>query len=179
MHVNIIFCVLTFIILIAVILTADSLTTAMLVITLLTNFLVISSHFGKIGKTVGLTIQNVDSSEQQKVELQGKETEHTASSADNISEENLSIYGAEYEKWHAYNDSYTTCYDEPKSVIGSSCSERTFDIDTMNALTAQKRARDKKCMDGVALKDMNYYKEHFGDEFKETEDRIWWGRSDH
>ncbi|SIP86052.1 Hypothetical protein PACV_339 [Pacmanvirus A23] len=178
MHVNIIFCVLTFIIMIAVILTADSLTTAMLVITLLTNFLVISSHFGKIGKTVGMTVEKIGKPAEVETESQTKEHSEATHETPNISEENLSIYGADYEKWHAYNDSYTSCYDEPKTVVGSSCSERTFDVDTMNALVAQKRARDKKCMDGVALKDANYYREHFGDEFKETEDRIWWGRNE-
>ena len=174
MHINIVFIVLTFIIMIAVILTADSLTTAMLIISLLTNFLVISSHFGKIGKNIGLTIQNA-----------GKALTETTVAADNTHETEITTDVSEheinndYEEYNAYKTSYDDCYDTPKPVVGISCSERVNGIDAMNVLIAQRRARDKKCMDGAVLKDANYYKEHFGDEFKETEDRIWWSRNEY
>jgi hypothetical protein len=44
----------------------------------------------------------------------------------------------------------------------------------MNAIMAQRRSRDKKCMDGWASKDANYYKQHFAEELDEAEAKPWW-----
>lgn len=172
MHINILFVTLTFVIVIAVILLADNLTTAMLIVSLLANFLVISSQFGKISKnTLGLNIREwgVPLSEQKK-EIEEKSV---------FQHEDPIIYGPSYEMWHAYQDGYTKCYDEPQAVVGVSCAEKNSGIDAANALMAQRRFRDKKCSDGWASKDANYYKHHFAGELDEVEDKPWWSRHEY
>lgn len=182
MHTNIIFVVLTFVIIIAVILLADNLTSAMLIVSLLANFLVISAHFGKISKNVlGMNIREwgtplVPESRNVVEEVSKSEDKGPAITPD---DQDPIIYGPSYELWHAYDTAYTKCYDEPKAVVGMSCSEQSSGIDSANALMAQQRARDKKCSDGWASKDANYYKHHFGSELDDTERKPWWSRHEY
>ena len=174
MHINILFIVMTFVIIIAVVLLADNLTSAMLIVSLLANFFVISGHFNKLSKNIlGISATNWG-------KLPAKQTaeEVAAPVAEAPSNQNTDLYGEDYERHHAYQDSYTGCYNEPKPVVGMSCSENSSGIDAMNAIMAQRRARDKKCMDGAASKDVNYYRYHFGSELDEAEAKPWWGAFD-
>lgn len=178
MGVNILFIILTFIIIIAVILLAENLMTAMLIVSLLANFLVISAQFGKISKNI-LDISAVPSKPSPKTEPQ-----KTTSNSDEPSEhsgpleQDTDLYGPLYELWHEYNNAYTDCYNQPQMVVGASCAERTYNVDEANAFMAQKRARDKKCIDGMVTRDAAYYAYHFGDELDESEAKVWWSKNE-
>jgi hypothetical protein len=174
MHINILFIVMTFVIIIAVVLLADNLTSAMLIVSLLANFFVISGHFNKLSKNI-LGISATNWGKPPAKPIAEEVVAPVAVPADN---QNTNLYGEDYERYHAYQDSYTGCYNEPKPVVGMSCSENSSGIDAMNAIMAQRRARDKKCMDGVASKDVNYYRHHFGSELDEAEAKPWWGAFD-
>ena len=198
LRVNILFIVLTFIIIVAVIVLSDSLMTAMLIVSLLTNFLVISAQFRKISKNIldvsvqnwGSHTANTETTSGQDIDQDSGQVASQNSGQDFNQDSNqdpnqnlgyyanqdTNLYGQSYNQWNAHHTGYTSCYDEPQMMVGVSCSERSNSIDASNALIAQKRARDKKCTDGWVTKNANYYKHHFGNELTESEDKPWWGR---
>lgn len=90
----------------------------------------------------------------------------------------LDIYGQFYEQWHAVHRGYTDCYADPQLNIMTSCSEKGLGVDAANTIMAQKRARDKKCSDGWAVKDKNYYAYGFADELDLEEKKRWWGNEE-
>lgn len=47
----------------------------------------------------------------------------------------------------------------------------------MNALS-MRRSRDKKTKTSIAVRDADYYKYHFGDQFAVNENLPWWGRNE-
>lgn len=89
------------------------------------------------------------------------------------------MYSKDMIEHEAYNTSYSECYKAPMPVIRDSASEIDNSIDSANALMAQRRARDKKCSDGWASKDKNYFKIHYGWELDESEKKPWWGNTDY
>ena len=166
MNANILFIVLTFIVIIAVIITADNLTTAMIMISLLTNLLVISSYFRKISKLDGIA-ESIVSGEPEPI------VEDNAST--NIEDDQSSnIYGDDYNNWYAYKASYDNV---PDNIVfpGSA----TASIDTMNIAQTQHRAkRANKSIEGAVSKDANFYKYHFASELDEAENKPWWSRNE-
>lgn len=179
MGVNILFIILTFIIIIAVILLAENLMTAMLIVSLLANFLVISAQFGKISKNIlNISATGMPPKPSPKIEPPASSNVSSSGSPEQT-EQDTNLYGPLYELWHEYNNAYSDCYNSPQMVVGSSCAERTYNIDEANAFMAQKRARDKKCMDGLVTRDASYYKYHYGDELDQAEERLWWGKFEH
>lgn len=163
MQINILFLVLTFVIVIAVIMLADNLTSAVLIISMIANYMAISTHLNKASKYIEITPQRA--------------LESMVSREPEVVDEST-LYGDEHEMHTAYNDAYTSCYKEPEPVVIQSCSEKSSSIDAMNAHMAQRRARDKKVMDGVASKDKYYYAHHFAQELDEAEAKPWWGAAD-
>lgn len=89
----------------------------------------------------------------------------------------VDLYGPYYEMWHSYHD--TSMYEPPRPVVGATCAERSQSVDMANVFMAQQRARDKKCSDGWAVKDANYYRHHYGGELDQAEAKAWWGRGDY
>lgn len=181
MEVNILLVILTFVIMIAVILLADSLTTAMLIVSLLANFLVISAQFGKIHKkvttgSVGPAATTLQSNMIPDGTDQVQQSELFVEKALPYEDQETNIYGPFYDMWHSYQDTYTSAYDTPQIQVGVSAAECNYNVDEANAIMAQRRARDKKCSDGWVTKDANYYKHHYGSELSESEDKQWWGR---
>lgn len=164
MHISILFIILTFTIIIGIIILSDSLTSAMIIVSLLANFLVISSHFGKISKNIIIKPARREFDDQ-------PEAEHKFEPEP---EEALrTIYGDKFDDWFAHKKGYTECYNAPY-IDGIDSG-----IDTANALMASKRARDKRCLDGWASKNSDYYKFHFAGELDESEAKPWWGRTDY
>lgn len=164
------FFALTFIIMIAVVLLADSMLSAVLIISLLVNFLIIASKYGQIARNeLDVSIDDIKSKKNPAVETS---IDH------NAPEPPIDMYGPFYEMYHSYHTAYTDCYDAPQMAVGASCAERSNSVDAQNTLMAQRRARDKKCSDGWVTKDANYYKHHFGSELDDTENRVWWGRNE-
>ncbi len=77
-----------------------------------------------------------------------------------------------------YVDGYSLPYPKivPLTTLGPD--ETSYNIDNMNTRLARERERTKKCSDGWASKDANYYRYHFADELDYEEKRPWWGRAD-
>lgn len=171
MHNNLLFIIFTFIILITVIFLADNLMSAMIIVSLLANFLVISSNLGKIAQD-SLNIMIQDRNEPTQIGLDEFEPKNEKNN------EPLSIYEPAHEKWRAYQSSYGKYYNTPTAYVNTSTAEMDSSIDSANALIARKRARDKKCLEGLSTKDVNYYRYHYADELNETEDKVWWGRNE-
>jgi hypothetical protein len=179
MSIESILIILTFILVIIVILVADSLTTAMLIVSLLANFLVISSQFKKISKNfldIGIAAGPQTQDHENTLHGDSPPVSPPESAADT---QPVDLYGPFYEMWHAYRNSYDQCYDAPRVNAYGDCSGRTYNIDTANTFMAQRRARDKRAMDGWAVKDANFYKHHYGAELDDTENRVWWGRNEY
>jgi hypothetical protein len=86
-------------------------------------------------------------------------------------------YGVDQREYDAYINTYanTPAQAQPVTYNGTDidCS-----MDANMALIGQKRARDKRAIDGAVIKDANFYRHHFGDELDKTEKRVWWGESE-
>lgn len=171
---NVIFLVLTFILIIIVILMTGNLATAVLVISLLANFLFINSQFNQLHNATNST----DSTAPNKTV---EHTDDSTTSKDNIYatlDQVTDPYGHLYEQHHVFDSSYSTAYPEVKNIVGH-CSDTSYGIDSANAIMAQRRARDKKCSDGWATKTADYYKYHYGNELNDAERKIWWSLLDY
>ena len=192
MHANIVYLALTFIVLIAIIMLSDSLATSVMIISILASFFVISATSSTFTQTIiDATAKNWgipdSSSKQDALSSVASAVASVPDVSDSMIagpggpgvDQNTNLYGAEYEKHHAYNASYTDCYVKPQPVIVESPAERDISIDERNCLIAQRRARDKKCMDGFVSKNADYYKYFYADELSDTENRPWWSRSDY
>jgi hypothetical protein len=167
----------------------------MMIISILASFFVISATSSKFTQTIiDAAVKNwgtpeLDSTSEEPSQSNASSIASTISSVPDASDsllppggpgvdQNTNLYGAEYEKHHAYNASYTDCYTKPQPVIVESPAERDTSLDGRNCLIAQRRARDKKCMDGYISKNSDYYKYFYADELSDTENRPWWGRVD-
>lgn len=51
-------------------------------------------------------------------------------------------------------------------------------IDSANCEMVREMTRDKRKQTSATIKDANFYKQYYGNEFDETEKRIWWGNSE-
>lgn len=165
MNLNIYLVVLTFIIILIVIQLSDNITTAVLIITLLANFLIICSQLSSIN-IANFSIKTENGPEE------------TPLPADDNNEEEYHMYGPAWDRFHNYQLGYTDAYEDPKFVIGTDASEATQGIDGANTLMAERRTRDKKCIDGAVTKTADYYRHHFGDELSQEEKKVWWGHYD-
>ena len=75
-------------------------------------------------------------------------------------------------------DSYSTCYEPVRPVVAGGW-DLDQSVDGGLAILAQKRARDRKAADGVALKDASFYRFYYDDELSLNENRPWWGRPEY
>jgi hypothetical protein len=141
---------------------------AMLMVSLIANFLVICLNSTKLASKLQLftseppieTIDNIPAANEVNDELP------------NI----LSSYGKDYDDHQIYKASYSSCYDEAVPVTAISHSENSHTIDSLNALLSQRRTRDKRSMDGAVSKDSSFYKYYFTNELNEYESKPWWGK---
>lgn len=74
----------------------------------------------------------------------------------------------------SYNTPYTTL--APLRGLGSEAGQNN--MDAANVQQVRARTRDQRCLTGAALKDANFYKPHYADEFVTSESKPWWGRED-
>lgn len=80
-------------------------------------------------------------------------------------------------------EKYTSCYTTPERHIHHS--DPTFNVgsnmgfDEKNSMYAAQRQRDKRALDGVTSKNMNYFKRHFSHELDQAENKRWWGNQDY
>lgn len=157
------FLVITFIIIVAVLLTAANITEAVLAISLLTNFFVISTYFGKM---FGVAPAPTEPKTQQPPPEKPQIAESASPKAEGPD------HGPFYGAWDAYRMQTEPI---PQPHIAVSASERAYGIDSANALMAQRRARDKRCIDGAVSKTADYYKYHYGPELDREAVKEWWG----
>jgi len=192
MHVNTVFIILTFIVIVAVVLVADTVQTAATIVSLIAGFFVITTHSRDLSRGLTLGIQNwgIPLSGTGSSDANTSATTDITGDADATAEaptcqntqlpgefdQNTNLYGGKYESYHAYNASYGNCYREPRPVVVDSAAEAEMSVDAANCLITQKRARDKKCSDGWASKNADFYKYHYGNELEESEAKPWWGK---
>ncbi len=171
--------VLTCILIIVVIILADSLTTAMLIVSLMANFLVISSQFGKLHKgSLGI---GIDEWGAPPAALQSDTTnipEIDPTPHDPAEDAQSAIYGPFYEMWDAYR-AVDGIMDKPQIHALNGLCDGGYDMDSANAHIAQQRSRDKRALDGWAVKDANYYRHHYGGELAAEENKPWWSRNEY
>ena len=166
MQLNIYFIVLTFVVvLITIILSKDTIT-AIMIITLIANFIMICIN---LSKTVKIEKTRPDSSSSSSI---------NDNAADDAEDDNLDtphIYGPEYDIYHKDVETYNTAYEDPKFALNRGVTEAFQGVDAMNTYMAQSRARDKKCLDGMVAKTSDFYKHHYSNEFELEEAKRWWG----
>lgn len=164
MQITNLFIALTFIVIIAVIILAESVFTAVMIISIMFNLLVLVQY----GDNPSINITPVEKKTVRKdMSSQQSAPQQTPSY--------VSDYGPLYDQWQAYRTSYDNAYCPIYPNVKQSCAERDSSVDAAGALMSQRRARDKKCSDGWATKDANYFKYHYGDELEEAESKRWWG----
>lgn len=171
MQLDVLFLTLTFIIIIIVILIADNLSTAASVLTIITSFFVIYTLSHKTASKYIAGRDESDKPDAGAVPDIPSTTQDTILDLPSDATQNTNLYGAEYEKYHAYVNSYDLCSTKPQSRE----TPADIAIDTRVALNAQRRARDKRTIEGAVVKDANFYKYHFADELEREENKPWWG----
>jgi hypothetical protein len=160
MHVNIIFILFTFIVIVMLALLSDTLTTAVLVVSLTANFLAICAHFRGISDEISKVFTRLTDREP----AQPKQLESI--SYDDIAP---TIYGENYDQWNSYR----------AGLQDSDAELHEGDIDTKNTYMARRREKNKKCSDGWAIKESNYFKHHYANELDEAEKKPWWGAAEY
>lgn len=185
MHVNAFFLVLTFMVLVIIILVSDSLTSAVLAISLLANLFVISTHLenrtqtavhgkldapGTLCKPKALNVHNMNDASP--LPLDTNEHEYAV---EGFTGQPTNLYGAAFMEYDAYKSPGMNWAGQQPDLIDMGDNSG---IDGATALMARRRSRDKVVMDGVAVRDANYYKHHFADELEESEQKQWWGNSE-
>lgn len=93
-------------------------------------------------------------------------------------QQNPIFYPREAELNQGQTDTYSMCY-QPVRPIVSAGAELDSSVDGLIALNGQKRARDKKCLDGATLKDADFFKYYYDDELRLNESRPWWGDAEY
>ena len=173
--------ILSFIIIIAIISLCDDLSSAMLIVSILTNFIVLSLCLKKIEKN---TVADVAA-------YKGRDEFITPDTAKPSAAANIGpgASGAAtndtpqynetpmYDQTHInaqnFKDSYFS-YPSPKL-----CDVSTRNIDNSNISLARSRARDRRGTDGWVTKNANYFANNYGTEFADEENKEWWGRKEY
>lgn len=174
---NIVLILFIFIVVLAIVIMADNMTTALLVISLLTNFLIIYKIIKKSivgGKSE--SADDIDKDEQ--IDFTTSDSLDTNTSIEpldvNILNEGY-IYGAEnqeYEIYKGYNRRpISNIYESAGSVEG---------VDARNIKINQLRGqRNKDTIESIASKTSDYFKYHFEEELKNEEAKRWWGNNEY
>jgi hypothetical protein len=93
------------------------------------------------------------------------------------SDENPNLrYGVNQREYDAYITSFGKCY--PVKPVTYNGTDIDNSMDSNMAVIGQKRARDKRAIDGAVVKDANFYRHHFADELDQAEKKVWWGESE-
>lgn len=166
MRLNINLVVLSFIIIIAIIFMADSMTTAVLLITLIVNFIVVCVHLSSIEN------ECEDSMSSQSSTMTAADIGPAVQAAHPGMQQ--SGYGIEHDLYSHMNEHFSP----PTPFPITSASDGIVGVDSANVIMAQQRTRDKRAMTAAATKTANYYRHHFADELEESEAKRWWGANE-
>lgn len=83
------------------------------------------------------------------------------------------------EKEYMMHESYATPYEDPRPIMSLTQPIIDSSYDSANTMQVRARTRDKRCLTGAVIKDANFYKKHYGDEFETSENLRWWGQNDY
>lgn len=179
------FIAFTFIAMIAIIILADSLGSAVAIVSLVASFFVICSIGAKMGRSAdlassavaasdaGAPTESADTTHGQDEPIEPIESSNTDLFADSTTEE--SMYGSDYAQMRSYVTSYKSPAGTPLAL--KTASECVRDADTRVAQIGAQRTRDKASMDGAVVKDANYWRAWYGDELYQAEKAPWWGQA--
>lgn len=176
------FIAFTFIAMIAIIILADSLGSAVAIVSLVASFFVICSIGAKMGRPADSAGDTVDASNVDTPSGAPTDAAHGQDSAgesntdlfaDSTTEE--SMYGSDYAQMRSYVTSYKSPAGTPLAL--KTASECVRDADTRVAQIGAQRTRDKASMDGAVVKDANYWRAWYGDELYQAEKAPWWGQA--
>lgn len=98
--------------------------------------------------------------------------------------DDVAMYGRNYVDYSRIrtgtNDPYAQLrpIDSHHTNFPDTYDDLTNTIDAKNVSSGRRRARDKRCKTAMVKKNADYYKYHFGDELKDSENRVWWGRDE-
>ena len=167
MRLNVNLVALSFVVIIIVIFMADSIASAVLIITLIVNFVAICIHLSSIECDEPVKPSSIDIAVSDAT---------AASIGPPVMADAPSGYGAEYDTYSHVNEfvqqptAFPLQYGPAEGVVGG---------DAANVIMAQRRTRDKRAMTAAATKTAEYYKYHFADELSEAEGKRWWGANDY
>lgn len=149
---------ITFLVIVIIIILSDNVTNSVLIISLLANFLVIITCLTKITKPTP----------------SAQTTETFAKVPPDVDKMDSpsNMYGPFYEMWKSYNN------NEVKPAIKPHEYGYGQTVDDLLAVYGRARTRDKEAMIGSVVKDSEYYKYHYGDDFDMSENKVWWGKYD-
>lgn len=141
--------VITFVLVILVVLLSDNMTNAVLIISLITNFLFITVYFSKLTQKDDINFAEQFSSDHP-----------------------MNMYGPKYTKWDSFKETIDHNNLKPHEY------NYRQNVDDLNAKIGNDRMRDKRTITGAINKTADYYKYHYGSELDEEEYKPWWGRYD-
>ena len=103
-------------------------------------------------------------------------SDKSSDSQDNKQDENQKhLEQRQYEMHESYNTPFTT----QLPIIGLGAPEADQSVDSANTRMVRARTRDKRCLTGTTIKDANFFKKFYGNEFDEAEKRWWYGQDDY
>lgn len=165
MKLNVGFLALTFIVVIVVILLSKDTLTAIMIVTLIANFVMISINLSNTAaKPTGENLWSEPVEPTPRIAPEEPDIPH--------------IYGPEYDIYQNNKTTYDTAYGAPQFALDRGITEAFRGVDAANAYMAQARTRDKKCMDGAVSKTSDYYRHHYSNEFELEESKRWWGNNE-
>ncbi|MHB2029559.1 MAG: hypothetical protein ACYCPT_12195 [Acidimicrobiales bacterium] len=180
MELNIYLIVFIFIILVAIVLLVQDLVVAMLIISLLTNFLTICINMHV------LTVKSMPAPITDLLEKPKKDVVESFTDKSDPAVYDGTLYDREQPideqgtKYPAslYGDAYanyekqkTPCYKKAKPFFGDE-----NDTDAGMTYYTRRSTRDKQAIDGYVSKTADFYKYYYDDQFNEDQNSEWWGQ---
>lgn len=83
------------------------------------------------------------------------------------------------EREYLMRASYATPFEDPRPILSLTQPILDSSFDSANIMQVRARTRDKRCLTGAVIKDANFYRQHYGDEFDKSEKSRWWGNLDY
>jgi hypothetical protein len=83
------------------------------------------------------------------------------------------------EREYLMRASYATPFEDPHPILSLTQPILDSSFDSANTMQVRARTRDKRCLTGAVIKDANFYRQHYGDEFDKSEKSRWWGNEDY
>lgn len=182
MHRDVLFLVITFLFVIVAIVTIKDIDHSMILITLITNFLIISYYVTSTCKRMYDICDEKNNSDKESFD---EPAEYVPGQNDDEEEEdqtglNQSIYGAQFDQYLAYGT--TPTLREPDNFDNNDTYARAMMEGGVDAMlmsqTAKRNVRSKTSLTSACVKDADFYRFHYGDEFDVEEKKPWWGNNE-